>query len=142
MKQMIYIGLVITLFSVIAFSIFRDQIKTNHALDFVTSSGQIRKASATIINAPGLTEKKQIDIINNVPLDSLTILLKKSTNRINVQRAKLNDVFIILELFKGQDSIQIKVYNSKYTGWILQIGNDNFDNKYFFQWIEEYVVKG
>jgi hypothetical protein len=65
--------------------------------------------------------------------------LQRNSKPIHVNIAKDNDVSVELEVYKGKKKVNIEVVNSKYTGWVLRVGTNNFTNAYVFRFVQKYV---
>ena len=123
------------------FFIISNHINSEDSLLIIRGSSPISKIEMEIITFPGLNEKKAITISDKNLLDSFSISLQNEIKPVQMQVAKANNVYVILEVYKGAKKIRMEVVNSEYTGWVLIIGDSNFTDEFIFRTIKKNLKK-
>jgi predicted membrane GTPase involved in stress response len=127
------------LFTALIIGFFSDRMNSTDALQILRYEAPIKKMDMTIMTSPNFYGKKQVTISERNLLDSLNTALKYHNKPVQVNIAKDNDVFVRIDLYKSNSKVSLKVVNSKYTGWVLIVGNYNFTNDYVFKFVQKYL---
>jgi hypothetical protein len=117
------------------------KIRTKRELDVIYNSSPIESIRINVITSPNFDEKRIFELTDKKTLDSINIYLKNFSEPVNIPEAKLNEVFVILEIQKGNTESNVEIMSSKYTGWLMIAGKRSFKNDYIFQFIQKYIQK-
>jgi hypothetical protein len=106
-------------------------------LDLIKSEKKITKVHMKISSDSGV---KNIDLINQSELDSLTTALKTST-QIIAQQGGAFEIWAEVKIYKGRKMADFFVQFSKYNGWYIDIRNKTFRCDYMFDLVKKYSSK-
>ena len=144
-KSAIVIGVLATILGlIIIFASIDIEIRGEDAFKLVKSFEPITKVEITVISAPHIDEKagkKAITISDRTVLDSLSSSLRNLKNAVRVDIAKLNDVYVEMDVYKNKQKASLLVVHSIYTGWVLSVGDTKFKDDYVFELIQRYLPK-
>jgi hypothetical protein len=130
-------GAILFIAVIIGFIISR--IDSSDEVKLLVDTIPIKKVNMTIITSPNFDGKKQVVIPERDLLDSLNTAFRYNSKPLDTTIAKDNDVYVLLDVYKGNSKASLKVVNSKYTGWVLKVGDYNFTNDYVFKFVQRYL---
>jgi len=125
------------LFATLIVGFICNAIRGQDTYNLIRSIGPISKVEITYWG----DKDKMITITDRAILDSLNVALDNLGSSIKVDIAKANDIHAYIDVYKRDKKGEMEVVNSRFTGWILTIGNYKFKNDYIFELVKRYLPK-
>lgn len=107
-------------------------IKNNEIISYIKVRGIYNAIGNEV--AIAISDKNELDSINFELLNNL----KPSGNQ---KIAGVQILRVIFEITKGNNKCEILIANSKYDGWLLQIGGKCYTNNFIFKLVQKYDNK-
>jgi len=127
------------LFIAVIIGFIMSRVNSSDDVKLLVDAAPIKQVDMTIITAPNLNAKKKVVISERDLLDSLNTAFRYHNKSVDVTIAKANDVYVILDVYKSNSKANLEVVHSKYTGWVLIVGDYNFTNDFVFRLVQRYL---
>jgi hypothetical protein len=114
-------------------------IDTRKKIDVLYGKDSLTLVKLSVISSPYLAGKKDFTLNDKKLLGSMDTLFKKFNVPVDVQVAKSNNAYIIIELYRGNKRNTVEIVNSVYTGWVVIAGTKCFRNDHIVQFIQPYL---
>lgn len=107
-------------------------------LKLMKAEVHIKSIKMNIIHADKMGNVK-ITIADKNILDSINYELINNLKPSEENMGGVSMLFVILEINKRTDKFEVNIVNSKYYGWLLEVGGKCYTNDYIFRLVQTYV---